>query len=151
MEDKLILAERSKKSLSRYIVSTAIFIIAAVVFYLIIYVFKTVPEDRVFTYTAIIILSLAAFVYYVFLLVRILLLPSELIVMREGELIVKGRVKMSAEQVKDVTRKYGIGSSSKFSYGRLVIVTKQGKRINVPEVEEVGAVRQRMHELLGRE
>ncbi|MBT3319159.1 MAG: hypothetical protein HN389_05245 [Clostridia bacterium] len=151
MEDKLVLAQRSKKSLSRYIVSTALFIIVALVFYLITYVFKTVPETRIFTFTAIIALSLGAFAYYGFLLARILLLPSELIVLHEGELIVKGRVKMGADQVKDVTRKYGITSSPKFSYGRLVIVTKQGKRITVPEVEDVSAVRQMMHEVLGIE
>ena len=84
MEDKLILAQRSKKSLSRYIVSTALFVIVALVFYLITYVFKTVPEARIFTFTAIIALSLGAFAYYGFLLVRILLLPSELIVLHEG-------------------------------------------------------------------
>jgi hypothetical protein len=151
MEDKLILAVRSKKSRNRYIASTTVFIIAAVVFYLITYVFKTVPEDRVFTYTIIVVLGLAAFVYYGFLLVRILLLPSELIVLREGELTVRGRVKLKAEQIKDVRTKYGFGSNPKFSYGRLVIIMKDNTSIIVWEVEDVAKARLRMHEVLGIE
>ena len=151
MEDKLILSERSKKSRNRYIVITSIFIIAAVVFYLITYVFKTVPEDRIFAYTVIVFLSLAALVYYGFLLIRILMLPSELIVLHEGELTVKGRIRLKAEQIKDIRTKYGFGSNPKFSYGRLVIITKDNTSINVWEVEDVASVRQRMHEILGIE
>ncbi len=151
MEDKLIMAVRSKKSLSRYIVSTAIFVIAAIVFYLITYVFKTVPEDRIFTYTIIVFLSLVALAYYGFLLIRILLLPKELVVLYEGELIVKGRVKLKAEQIKDVRTKSGFGSNPKFSYGRLVIITKGNKSINVWDVEDVANVRLKMHEILGIE
>jgi hypothetical protein len=149
MEDRLILAKRSKKSLSRYIISTVLFIILALVFYLITYVFEMVAQDRVFTFTAIMYLSLAAIVYYGLLLVRILLLPNDLIVLLEGELTIKGRVKLKTDQVKNVTRKFGISSSPKFSYGRLMIVTKQGKRINVAEIEDVSNVVRQMYEILG--
>ncbi len=148
MEDQLVLAHRSKKSMSRYVVSVSVFIVTAIVFYLITYVFKTAAPDRLFTFTAIIIVCLAAIVYYGFFLVRIFTLPKELIVLYEGELIIKGRIRIEAGQIKDVSTKYGIGSNPKFSFGKLLIVTKDNKRIIVPEVEDVAAMRQTMHDVL---
>ena len=151
MENERVLAVRSKKSRNRYIASTSIFVVVAFVFYLITYVFKTVPDDRIFTYTTIVVLGLAATVFYGFLLIRILLIPKELIVLREGELIVKGRIKLGADQVKDVNVKFGFGSNLKFSYGRLVILTKDNAKINVWEVEDVSNVRLKLHEILAIE
>ena len=149
MENELVLAVKSRKSMNRYIASISIFIIVAIVFYLITYVFKTVAEDRIFTFTIIIFLSLATIVYYGFFFIRILMMPKELIVLREGELTVKGRTRLKAEQVKDIRTKYGFGSSPKFSYGKLVIETKDNTKITVWEVEDVARVRQKMHEILG--
>lgn len=151
MDNEMVLAVRSKKSLNRYIASISIFIIAAIVFYLITYVFKTVADDRMFTFTAIIFLSLGAIVYYGFFLIRILMLPKELVVLREGELTVNGRIRLKAEQIKDIRTKYGFRNNPKFSYGRLIIATVDNANINVWEVEDVASVRLKMLEILGIE
>lgn len=150
MESKLVPAVKSKKSANRYIASTAVLVLVTLIFYLLTYVFKTVPENRIFTYTIIIAIGAVSFFCYGALLIRNAKSPKDLIVLCEGELVVNGKRSVRMDEIKDVQVKHNLSKNARFSYGRIVIITKDNKRINVYDVENVSDVQTRVLELLGK-